>query len=310
MYRIIFIFLVLFNLRADSQDLSDLAFGTSNNLDLITWNLQTFAKDDQTTIDSLTTAIIALDVDVIAIQEISNSTEFQTLLTQLNGYNGYHSTNTSMKLGYIYKSSLTINNIYTIYDNDTYNFAGRPPLVLSLNYNNQDFSIINVHLKCCGDGVLDLTNPNDEETRRFNGLNMLKTYIDQNLPSENVVVLGDYNDVLTDPLSNNVFSQFINDSVNYQFADFVIADGPSINWSYPTWPSHIDHILISSELNDEFNNSNNNVVTIPVDDYLLGGFNTYDALISDHLPVAISLDFNTLIYGCTRHSKKGKRDNR
>ena len=136
MYRIIFIVLVFFSLRADSQDLSDLAFGTSNNLDLITWNLQTFAKDDQTTIDSLTTAIIALDVDVIAIQEISNSTEFQTLLTQLNGYNGYHSTNTSMKLGYIYKSSLTINNIYTIYDNDTYNFAGRPPLVLSLNYNN------------------------------------------------------------------------------------------------------------------------------------------------------------------------------
>ena len=72
MYRIVFIVLVFFSLRADSQDLSDLAFGTSNNLDLITWNLQTFAKDDQTTIDSLTTAIIALDVDVIAIQEISN----------------------------------------------------------------------------------------------------------------------------------------------------------------------------------------------------------------------------------------------
>ena len=35
-----------------------------------------------------------------------------------------------------------------------------------------------------------------------------------------------------------------------------IALGPSSNWSYPTWPSHLDHILISDEVFDEFENPN------------------------------------------------------
>ena len=80
---------------------------------------------------------------------------------------------------------------------------------------------------------------------------MLTTYVDQNLPQRNVVIIGDYNDVLTDSYNNNVFNQFINDSLNYRFEDFDIATGPSYNWSFPNWPSHLDHILISNEIFDE-----------------------------------------------------------
>ena len=42
----------------------------------------------------------------------------------------------------IYKSSLTVNSINTIFSNDTYNFAGRPPLVMNFSFNNEDAMIL------------------------------------------------------------------------------------------------------------------------------------------------------------------------
>ena len=277
-----------------SQSLNDLFFGADNNLNVISWNLEWFAKNDQTTIDSLSVAINALDVDVIAVQEISNTAEFQSLINQLNGYSGYYSVS-NLRLGFIYKSSLNVNSISSIFSNNSYNFAGRPPLLMYLNFNSEDFFIFNVHLKCCGDGVLDLTSSSDEENRRFNSLNMIKNYIDQYHSTDNIVILGDYNDLLTDASPDNIFSQFIIDSANYTLADFHIANGNSSNWSYPSWPSHLDHIIVSNELTDNFNN--NNVQTIRIDNYLNGGFTSYDAIISDHLPVGIS--FINSISGCT-----------
>ncbi len=294
--RLFFFFIIFKTTLLTSQSLSDLTFGTTNNLDVVTWNLEWFAKSDQITIDSLVVAINALDIDIVAVQEISNVAEFQNLISQLSGYSGYTSVS-NLRLGYIYKSSLIVNSINTIFSNDTYNFAGRPPLVMNFSFNNEDVSIINIHLKCCGDGILDLNDPSDEETRRYNAMNMIKSHIDQNLLNDNVIILGDCNDLITDNISNNVFSQCINDSMNYSFADLQIANGSSSNWSYPSWPSHLDHILITNELNNEL--SSGLIETIPIDDFLPGGFSTYDAIISDHMPVGISLNFSNIIYGCT-----------
>ena len=294
--RLLIFFIIFKTTLLTSQSLSDLTFGTTNNLDVVTWNLEWFAKSDQITIDSLVVAINALDIDIVAVQEISNVAEFQTLISQLSGYSGYTSVS-NLRLGYIYKSSLIVNSINTIFSNDTYNFAGRPPLVMNFSFNNEDVSIINIHLKCCGDGILDLNDPSDEETRRYNAMNMIKSHIDQNLLNDNVIILGDCNDLITDNISNNVFSQCINDSMNYSFADLQIANGSSSNWSYPSWPSHLDHILITNELNNEL--SSGLIETIPIDDFLPGGFSTYDAIISDHMPVGISLNFSNIIYGCT-----------
>ena len=69
-------------------------------------------------------------------------------------------------MAFIYKSNLSINNIYTIFSSHIYNFAGRAPIVISLNYNGEDVEIINSHFKCCGDGILDNNDISDEENRR------------------------------------------------------------------------------------------------------------------------------------------------
>ena len=67
---------------------------------------------------------------------------------------------------------------------------------------------------------------------------------------------------------------FLNDSQNYFFTDLEIAQGSSTGWSFPNWPSHLDHILITDELFDDLNNSQ--VQTIKIDEYLDGGWYEYD----------------------------------
>ena len=292
--RLILVLILSFNL-VDAQNLSNVTFGGSNSLDVITWNIENFPKNGQQTIDSVGLIIQSLDADVIALQEIMNVSDFNNLLSLLPNYSGYCSSGSSRKMAFIYKSNLTVNNIYNIFSSQTYNFAGRAPIVISLNYNGENIEIINSHLKCCGDGILDTNDISDEENRRYRAMNMIKDYIDNNLQSSKVIFLGDLNDELQDSFPNNVFRNIFSDSTNYYFADLHISNSSSTNWSYPNWPSDIDHILVTNELFNYFTNSN--VSTIRIDDYLVGGWSTYDNIISDHRPVGISLNFLTL--GCT-----------
>ena len=107
------------------------------------------------------------------------------------------------------------------------------------------------------------------------------------MANDKVIIVGDYNDELID--DNNVFDIFINDS-NFSFTDLDIAAGSSIFWSFPGWPSHIDHILITSELfNNEIETS-----TVLIDNSMNGYFSTYNEYISDHRPVGISLNISPL----------------
>ena len=80
---------------------------------------------------------------------------------------------------------------------------------------------------------------------------------------------------------------------NYLFADMDIAEGSSAEWSYPNWPSHLDHILITNELFD----NNSYVEVIRIDNFMDGGFSEYDQNISDHRPVALKLSTDIIISG-------------
>jgi len=200
-------------------------------------------------------------------------------------------------LAYVYKSgTVEIDTVYEIYTEEPYwRPFPRSPMVMEMNYQNQKYFIINNHFKCCGDGNMNLSDSWDEETRRYDASNLLKDYIDVNLSEENVIVLGDLNDILTDPSAHNVFQTILDDDLNFLFADIDIANGPSSGWSYPNWPSHIDHIFITNELYGIFDNSSSLIQTIQIDENMAGGFNEYDNKISDHLPVAIKLDNNLTI---------------
>ena len=271
--------------------------GSSQSLDVMTWNVENYPKHNQTN-SYLIDVINQINIDIIAFQEIESQNAFNNLINQLNGnWVGHRSDPGSSwgELSYaINLDEIVINNIYNILSGDAYYFAYREPYVVEFTHQEIDYVIINNHFKCCGDDYLDLDNTSDEEYRRLIASQLLEEYIDDNLGSERVIVLGDLNDSLTDNQSNNVFWGFLN-SDNFLFADYDIADGPSSNWSYPTWPSHIDHIIITDELFSDFENSE--VLTFKVDDYLSGGWNSYENYMSDHRPVFMRIDFNEFELG-------------
>jgi len=277
------------------QDLEDIRFGDDHSLDVATWNIEWFPKNDQTTVDYVSDIINHLNMDIFAIQEVDDTVMFEMMLEDLQDYSGYYESGWFAGLAYIYKvQSIEINDIYEIYTTSPFwNAFPRSPMVMDFNFRGDNYFIINNHFKCCGDGVLELGDSSDEENRRYTAINLLKEYIDDNLYDENVIVLGDLNDDIAEELTHNIFQDILNDTENYYFADIDIAMGPDTEWSFPNWPSHLDHILLTDELFDGMNTMQTQ--TIKIDDYIDGGWNEYDQNISDHRPVAIKI-FNFISY--------------
>jgi len=284
------------------EELQGLDFGSDLTFEMLTWNIETFPKKFNLTVQYVAEIIYYVSPDVVAMQEIQSRSYFNSIVDDLNEIDNDHTwigfragdNSTWMELAYIIKSDAfdAINPPYEIYHSSGSEFP-REPYVLELTYAGNEITIINNHLKCCGNGIIDYDNYDDEEFRRLRAISMIQEYIAETLSGENVIVTGDMNDELTDTQENNVFWEFIDDPVNYLFTDMDIAeDNTHRQWSFPTWPSHLDHILITSSLLDEFNSPVSEVLTILVDDYIEGEWNAYEANISDHRPVGIKLFFD------------------
>jgi len=264
-------------------------------LEVVTWNIEYFPKSGQATIDSVVKIVLALDADVLALQEIDIEASFTQLLNNLNGWEGYHVPGSWPSLAYIYNANvIDVDSIYEIFPNDDREFP-RPPLVMEMKFRNENFIIINNHFKCCGDNIIDHGDLFDEEKRRYDAVILMDQYIDSNFADMRVIVLGDLNDELTNATDDNVFQSMIDDDTSYKFVDLAIAQGPSSEWSFPSWPSHLDHIMITNELFDEFLNDSSDIQIIKIDDYLAGGFGQMDGIISDHRPVALKIQINPTI---------------
>lgn len=262
-------------------------FPSGDTLDILTWNLELFPKNNSSSVDYLETAINTLKPDIIAMQEVSSETALQQLASRLDDYSYAKADGGSdWGLAYLYNSELVtlFTAPYEIYTSSSRPFP-RPPFIMEARWNGHKIVIINNHLKAGGDGHIDLNDNYDEETRRKEAMELLDEHIVNNFNNERVVVLGDMNDELTDVEQNNVFIEMINDPQSYQFTDMPIAQGSNLNWSYPSWPSHIDHILITNELFTAHFETN----TVLYDTYLDGRWTEYEEYISDHRPVAISL---------------------
>lgn len=285
------LFLLLSGLRLLPQDFSGLRFGSNQTLEVVTWNLENFPKKGNTTLQLVSEIIQAMDVDVIAFQEIEDSAAFRQMIRGLEGYDCYFKTGYFAGLAYAYKTeSLTINQFYQIYTSSAYwKPFPRAPMIMDFDFGGNNFMVINNHFKCCGDGFLDLSNPDDEETRRYRATNLLKDHIDNYLYHRNIIIAGDLNDEITDVYAHNVFRDIIDDVYNYRFADEAIAYGPSSHWSYPSWPSHLDHLIVTNELFGPLAHDSSEVKTLRPDDFLSGGWWEYNKNISDHRPVGIRL---------------------
>lgn len=272
------------------------AVGTDTTLDVVTWNLEFFPLDlpgdfsCPHPIDSRRPAALAdlvnrLQLDLIAVQEISDPSGFQDLLDLCPNYDGVLSPEVRgcnyQRPGLLYrKDQVTVNDSRLIFTNNTYAFP-RSPLEVDVtvrsNGRSYRLNVIVVHLKASGDA--------ESQDRRRAASHLLKTYLDDRAAADstvNYMIAGDWNDVLDEPLAVSSFPSFLEELDDYNFVNFALA-GRREFVSLPGSNGRgalIDHILVNRAACPEF--IDGRVTTLRLDEIVPG----YDN-ISDHLPVMV-----------------------
>ncbi len=279
---LIFIAIALFTIQAFPAYALVSPRGTEETFEIATWNVRDFPRQGQRTIDTLAILIRDLHLDLIAMEEITDTLAFQNLVSQLDGWAGLYSPDNNplglLKTGILYRTDqISVISWEPIFWNNWYEFP-RPPIRLTIEADlptgTFSFYLIVMHLKALGD--------EESVDRRRQAVILLKDYLDDivpYLPDQDWLVVGDWNDELNDPESNNVFWPLLQDSTNYHFLTLPLAGNPY--WaSYPSYNSLIDHIMATTDALGEYG-ENGETITLRLDDE----YNRYSTVISDHRPV-------------------------
>ncbi|MCI0523548.1 MAG: endonuclease/exonuclease/phosphatase family protein [Bacteroidales bacterium] len=254
--------------------------GTSSSLDIVTFNVEGFPKAGYTSVTALAALLRSIDADAVALQEVASEADFNRLTELMPGWTGifYPIDNDEWNLAFLVKNSeieVSQGSARILFEDDFYAFP-RPPFEIMVSHkpSGTDLYLINLHLKCCGG--------TDNENSRRAASQQLKQYLDTHRSGDAVVMLGDYNDeIASTNESENPFLNFVNDPEDYCFSDLAIAKGTPLWWSYPSWPSHLDHILITDEL---VQNIDTTLVVKASPCYP-----DYAEVLSDHRPVMVRI---------------------
>ena len=272
------------NKESDYSDYSVPSLGKDNALDIMTWNMERFPLKGSSTMKAVAEIIQDLDVDIIGVQEVIKIGDFAEMMSWIPEYDFVLSRQSSfLEQAIIYKK-----NMFTVLGQDEpfafddYYFAGRPPLVVDFLYScgniKQEICVINMHLKCCGDGLYR----RQQSMKQLHGFLMEKVSSGKN----KIIAVGDWNDELQDTGIYQSFSPFINDIEHFLFVTEKIVND-STQQSYPSWPSFLDHIMISNGFIDLFEEQGT-IRSVNIDEWI-GGWSEYKNLISDHRPILLSL---------------------
>ncbi|MFO7575332.1 MAG: endonuclease/exonuclease/phosphatase family protein [Bacteroidales bacterium] len=254
--------------------------GTSGTLEVVTFNIERFPKQSLITIDAVAKLIKTIDPDIVALQEITSELAFNTLLKKLPGWTGqyYLIDNADWNLAWLFKDSeisYSSTSARLLFSNDFYAFP-RPPLEVKITHKPTGISayLLNLHLKASGGS--------ENIARRREAAEKLHQYIISERDNDAVIIVGDWNHVIEpEPSVEHPFHVFLSDHDSYRFTDMSIATGTSLWWSYPSWPSHIDHVMVTNEL---FTRVDTTMTYKPEPCYPL-----YETVISDHRPVGVVL---------------------
>jgi exonuclease III len=277
--------------------------GNDTLLDVAGWNVEWFGdasngpSNDALQFTNVTAVIRQTDIDVWGLAEVSNTTTFSNLLTDLTDYDGVNSSfSQTQKMALIWKKSkftlVSSGNVLTESANN-YDFAGRPPLEVVLaskdnTVKDDTLYFYVVHLKA-NSGSADQSSYD----RRKNAAVKLKAFLDQNRSGKKCIVLGDWNDdvdqsvvLIGSAYLATPFGNFVNDSMHYFFASMALSKAGEN--SYVSSQNMIDHQLMSSSLKDSFYVSGSSVVMKQTASQITG----YSNNTSDHYPVLARYNFN------------------
>lgn len=253
--------------------------------DIVTWNIEWFGAsngpdDDDLQLENVKTVITTLDADVYALQEISNESYFDQLVSDLEDYGGFRATySQTQKTAYLFKRSTvdSLDSGLISTGMTASNWAnGRFPLLFHFNVSfdssgSREFYMYNIHAKAFGD--------ESSYNQRFNASREVKTYFDTSREQDNVILIGDYNDEMNQSTYNNVESPYANFIDDFEYN--VVTDNlEDKGFGSHSGGSFLDHITFSSELFDEYFQGTEQVGDVS---YISNYFNTT----SDHYPIMV-----------------------
>ncbi len=248
---------------------------------VMTWNLEHFPKTSAA-VAAAQTIIGGAKPDIVGLQELDadNDAGWLQLLAALPGYDGYQAFygDGFVRVGVIFRTDrVLVEDVRMKFNEDDYAFP-RPMLaarVTSLEDPAYDFELGIVHLKA----------QLDEESadRRRAACVKLDAWIkDEQVAKadEDVVVIGDFNDKLTDPQQWNVFGPLL-----------APADGGFLTlpleqaggFTYIPFDSFIDHVHVRGAALHAASSAE----VLPVEQAIQG----YEMAVSDHRPVLATLRF-------------------
>ncbi len=253
------------------------------NVRIGTWNLRTFPLT-QETVDRLVPVIQNdMQPDVLAVQEITSESAFASLASQLPGYDYLIDEDTfgDLRLGMLYRTDrVTITGTETWFPNNGLAFPRRP-FVVSLDIAGFDLRAVILHLKA--------QNTADDRQRRTQAIAELTNRLDMLLANDgekDYVLLGDFNDELTDPVSENVFGPMLDAPQTFTFLTQSLEQ--SNGYTYIPFKSMLDHIMITADALDEYGDGQTQILpletTVPF----------YEDNLSDHRPVVADFAVDVL----------------
>ncbi|WP_237078898.1 lamin tail domain-containing protein [Myxococcus xanthus] len=235
------------------------------------WNIEWFGdpvngpNDEPLQLANAQAVIADAGVDFWGLAEIVSTAQFNELKARLPGYDGfladdgsrvssgtsYYSAN-QQKVGVLFKSDVVqVLRADVVLSNHDYDFGGRPPLRVDLRIQrggaSVDVTALVIHMKA-------FAGP-DEYARRLSASGWIKDYLDQRLPTQRAMVVGDWNDdvdvsIATNPSTGlkyeSPYRNFVSDSANYRFTTQALSEaGIGSTASRSTF---IDHQLATNEM--------------------------------------------------------------
>jgi hypothetical protein len=275
--------------------------GTDSTLDIATWNIEWFGdslngpNNEVTQLKNVTEVVTSMDMDIMALCEVSNPGYWQKLQNNLTDYGAVITTYTqTQKTALLYRKSmfklLYSKSILLAYD---YEFAsGRFPLEVALEtqWGSKKDTVYCwvIHLKANTGTTADKLASYD---RRAKAAEELKKYLD---PKKRLKgwVLGDWNDDLDVSIVSGKASPFLawRSDTNYVFPSYRLTLAKQK--STANYSEMIDHISCLPAMKPNWLLNQSGVM---VGDAYIG---SYRLNTSDHYPVwaKFSLDFKAANY--------------
>jgi hypothetical protein len=173
--------------------------------------------------------------------------------------------------------------------------SGRFPYMMTANVTLNGVTklvrFVSIHAKANSQA----TSASDYQ-RRKDAANLLKSYLDANYPNDNIIIAGDYNDVLNGTIATSVpagtpantssYSSFLNDQANYVPITLALANSGA--QSTAGFPTVIDNTITSNEMGAFYIPGSAAVRTD-----IASQIADYSNTTSDHYPVQTRYSFAT-----------------